>query len=767
MDPEEEIKALKAALRELRWQNYHLFNVQRQRAYHANQREKDLVREMRQHIKALQRAKKLVGELRESIARLAGSVTGLLSRKRIRQMERTLAKCEAEWEPRVPEQSIDPAEVAHPEDDDEALRIPFLTPTIDIVVCVHNALDDVKRCLDSIEKRSPKLQRIVLVNDGSDEATSAYLKEFTEETVFPTEIIHNLEARGYTVAANQGLRRSYADYTVLLNSDTIVTHHWLESIVACGERDPDIGIIGTLSNAASWQSVPERFAEGGDWEVNELPEGITPDDAASRLLLEHDPSYPEVPLVNGFCFVIRRNVFNQIGYLDEETFPRGYGEENDYCLRAAKAGLKLAITDNAYIFHAKSKSFTHQKRRELSKNATKLLHDKHGQATLDQACEQLKEDPGLEKARDAFAKLQNAKVPFRILFIMDFKGEGGGTHSIVQETGGLCDLGVFAQMAIRDEHADFYEAHYPNCSSRRFYRYQSDYELTAYAGTFDVVVATLFTSVGLLKQVKTLNPDVVPAYYIQDYEPMFYDENDPLHHQARMSYHMVPDAVCFAKTKWICDTLKEKENIKVHQVTPSIDHQVYHPDNDRQETPLVVAAMVRPSTPRRSPELTMDILRKVKKEFGEKLKVVVFGGDPSLEFWKEVDTDWEFDNQGVLTRERVSGVLQNAHLFLDLSTYQAFGRTGLEAMACGCIPVVPSEGGSGEYTRDGENGYIVDTSDREVILTKVREFLNLVDDKRLALRKAALETAKDYTVKAAAESEKKLFESILTSQIHE
>lgn len=761
-DPNQEIRALKAALREARWRNYHLYIVQRQRAYHARQREKDLIRELRQQGKALQLAKKIVGYISEAVAKLNASWAGLTGGKRLKEMDAQLARC-GEWLPRVPESIDDLGVVEHAEDQDEALRVPFLTPTADVVICVHNALDDVKVCLKSVVSRSPKLQNIILVNDGSQEETSAYLREFAEETIYPTEIIHNLEPRGYTIAANQGLRRSHADYVFLLNSDTIVTHHWMENIIACGESEPDIGIIGPLSNAASWQSVPERFGKEGDWEVNELPTGITPDDVACRLLLEHEPSFPRVSIVNGFCFVVKRNVFNKIGYLDEETFPRGYGEENDYCLRAGAAGLKLAIADNTYVFHAKSKSFTHERRRELSKNATKLLHEKHSPQLLDDACAILRDDPALEKAREVFARVQTEAVPFRVLFLMDFKGEGGGTHSIVQETNGLCKLGVFAQMAVREEHADFYADKYPGYPTTRFYAYQSDYELVAYAGTFDIVVATLFTSVALLKRVVYQHPNVVAGYYIQDYEALFYEETDPLHQRAKESYQLIPDAVCFSKTQWLCDTLGREEGVKMRKITPSIDHDVYYPSEEQLDGAPIVTAMIRPSTPRRSPELTIDVLRELKRDFGDSIDVIVFGCDDDDPFWNEVRDTFRFENRGRLTRQGVAGVLRSASLFLDLSTYQAFGRTGLEAMACGCTPVLPSEGGVGEYAVDGENAFIVDTADREAILSSARRLLQ-AEDVRQNMREAGLETAQRFTVEAAARSEKALFEEVLKAR---
>jgi len=659
MDPAEEIKALKAALRELKLQHYHLYNVQRHRAAIAWKREKDAVRQLRRTQKQLQKAKKLVGSIRDSMDGLSVLFASLIARRPMRHIREALATSR-EWEEEVPKKAARIDGIQREEDETEGLEVPFLAPTVDVVICIHNALDDVKQCLASLLEHSPRMQLLVLVNDGSDEATTAYLEEFAQSVDRPVEIVHNREAQGYTIAANQGVKLSRADYTVLLNSDTIVTHYWLESLVLCGESDPKIGIIGPLSNAASWQSVPERFGEDGDWEVNELPPGITPDDLATQLLLNHEPSYPKVSLINGFCYVIKRAVFNKIGWFDEETFPKGYGEENDFSLRAVKAGFKLAIADNAYVFHAKSKSFTHEKRRVLSKNATQLLHGKHDESIINEACEVLRNDPDMAKAREAVAKLQHEKVPFRVLYVLDFKGDGGGTHSIAQEVQGLCERGIFAQMAVPQAFYDFYREKYPTFSSTRFYTYQTEYELVDAAGAFDVVVATLFTSVDLLARIQMNNPKVIPGYYIQDYEPMFYEEGTPLYNRAKRSYGLIPNVMAFAKTPWLCQTLKEKEGLDMQLVTPSIDHTVYYPKGQPEQGPLIVTAMVRPSTPRRSPELTVEVLKQLKEELSDKIRVVVFGCPQDDPFWDRVDTDWQFEKQGILRRKEVAKILRGA-----------------------------------------------------------------------------------------------------------
>ena len=67
--------------------------------------------------------------------------------------------------------------------------------------------------------------------------------------------------------------------------------------------------------------------------------------------------YPLVPTGNGFCMLVRRACLDEVGLLDAEAFPRGYGEENDFCMRAGRAGWRHVIDDCTYVFHDRSKSF--------------------------------------------------------------------------------------------------------------------------------------------------------------------------------------------------------------------------------------------------------------------------------------------------------------------------------------------------------------------------------------------------------------------------
>ena len=76
-----------------------------------------------------------------------------------------------------------------------------------------------------------------------------------------------------------------------------------------------------------------------------------------------------MPFLNGFCLLIRRAVLEGVGLFDEANFGEGYGEENDYCLRARNAGWTLALADDTYIYHAQSRSYNPERRKNLSDRA--------------------------------------------------------------------------------------------------------------------------------------------------------------------------------------------------------------------------------------------------------------------------------------------------------------------------------------------------------------------------------------------------------------
>ncbi|MEG4583871.1 tetratricopeptide repeat protein [Microcoleus sp. MOSTC5] len=281
---------------------------------------------------------------------------------------------------------------------------------VDIVLCVHNAFEDVKECLTSIRLHTKVDYRLLIVDDGSQAETRDFLKSWVQEDSVAT-LFRNETARGYTKAANIGLRASNGDYIILLNSDTIVTPGWLEKLIECANSLKNIGIVGPLSNCASWQSIPEIFDKNGGWMINNIPEGYSLESLSDIVANVSDKAFPSVNFVNGFCYMIKRAVIDAIGWLDEESFPYGYGEENDFSIRARKAGFKLAIADHAYVYHSKSKSFGHERRQELSKQGSAAFKSKHPDINVKALTEEIKNNSALERLR---LKLREHIVPLGI-----------------------------------------------------------------------------------------------------------------------------------------------------------------------------------------------------------------------------------------------------------------------------------------------------------------------------------------------------------------
>ncbi len=277
---------------------------------------------------------------------------------------------------------------------------------IDVIVCVHNAPVEVKLCLESIgrHRKSPNL-KLIVVDDGSDQPTAEYLKGFVAKTSW-AKLVRHETAGGYTKAANAGLRVSSGELAILLNSDTVVTDGWTEKMADAIFSTPGAGIVGPMSSAASVQSLPDFRSSGNQTAINDLPKGVSID--GMNTYCENWSSVgllPYATMLHGFCFGIRREVLDTIGLFDDKSFPRGYGEENDYCFRAVNAGFGLVVATNTYIFHAKSKSYKSEVRVQLMEAGAQKLRELHGRRRITNAIRSMQEHPILVRMRREAQKL--------------------------------------------------------------------------------------------------------------------------------------------------------------------------------------------------------------------------------------------------------------------------------------------------------------------------------------------------------------------------
>ena len=250
-------------------------------------------------------------------------------------------------------------------------------PAIDIVVPVHDAANDLRRCVDSVLAHTSGDYRLVLIDDASaDPAIRKYFAELEARALPQVSLSANARNLGFTLTANRGMQsaRAGADI-VLLNSDTVVTRGWLEALARCAAWNPTFGTITPFSNNAEICSLP-RFCENNPWPPERDPEPLV-----RALELAAVPTYPELPTGVGFCLYIRRELLDTIGAFDP-VFGLGYGEENDLCMRAAAAGYRNVLCEDAFVLHRGGASFG-DKRRDLGKRNLGILLERHpGYQTL-------------------------------------------------------------------------------------------------------------------------------------------------------------------------------------------------------------------------------------------------------------------------------------------------------------------------------------------------------------------------------------------------
>jgi O-antigen biosynthesis protein len=237
--------------------------------------------------------------------------------------------------------------------------------TVDVIVPIYNAYEDVEKCLYSLFKQQD-IYRIILVNDCStDKRVKELLNILRKHQCERFKVVENKNNIGYLKTANVGMSTTKND-VILLNSDTMVTSGWARKLRACAYSRHCIATVTPFSNNGVECSIPNPG------ESNEIPEGFTIDSFAELVENCSINRYPELVTAVGFCMYIRRAVIDEIGYLDEENFGLGYGEENDFSMRATQKGYKNILCDNTFVFHKGGASFSHKRNALIQKSAMVL-----------------------------------------------------------------------------------------------------------------------------------------------------------------------------------------------------------------------------------------------------------------------------------------------------------------------------------------------------------------------------------------------------------
>lgn len=271
---------------------------------------------------------------------------------------------------------------------------------VDVLVYLHDDLSNITRCLDSLVPTLSSGDRLWLITGPTDQTTMQYLKSIQESH---SDIIHMLNITQHFSTAraiNIGLSKSTADDIIFVDSDAVVEQNWISKLMHLASFDPAIGIVSPLF------SPLYNFSISGKQDYPcEIP-GLS---KASFDIIENGKinQYCEtwsvknghaiVPFIDGFCFLIKKEVVRKIGDFDDLTFQLGIGETTDYCFRAVDAGYKYAIATDTFIHRQNSFITSRKMQQQKVKDSYAYMKHKHSHERVNSAQIDVRSNPVLNE----------------------------------------------------------------------------------------------------------------------------------------------------------------------------------------------------------------------------------------------------------------------------------------------------------------------------------------------------------------------------------
>jgi O-antigen biosynthesis protein len=521
---------------------------------------------------------------------------------------------------------------------------------------------------------------------------------------------------------------------------------WLPRLYAAAASAPEIGAVGPLSNDAGGQTIPQLDSP---WR-NRLPLDVTVAQFANRLASFAACHYPRLPLLDPDCLLLKASLCAALETPDL-SLPDLRSQLQACLLRAVSQGWALAVADDAYVYRPPSSLPVAPPPPALwAKYETELT----------QALNTWRDSPVWQALRNRaqllltrWGLLSEGHYYWhdrRVLILLPLRESSGGSHVLISEGLAMRRMGVDVQLLNFCEHQADFESAYPGLEIPVNYVPNPD-AVPAVARDFDAVIATVYYSVAWLLPLADEPHAPQLAYYIQDFEPYFfidkaarwrkfwrspwlrrrlagyYFRRHPYFREAWLSYLRIPNMIFVTKTAWNQAEVQRQVGKSCTVLGPSyqIDRFVpRHEPSIQADAPLRITAMIRPLTVRRGATVTMQVLRDIHRHYGNKVEIHLFGCTEDDPQWLALVRDFRFQQHGLLSSPQVAELLANTDIFVDFSRFQAMGLTGLEAMACGAVVVLPQTGGADSFARHGHNAWLVDTNAKDACYAGLAALLN-------------------------------------------
>lgn len=551
-------------------------------------------------------------------------------------------------------------------------------PWVNIVIPVHGALHLLKQCVRNVRSYTKWPHYITVVDDcTNDAAMTQYLNELATDPVI--NVLVNRTNRGFAASVNRGARNSGhllgCDYFCALNSDVLVTPDWLTKMMLAMLSDKYNVIVNPATNNTALNALP--MAPGRSYK-----------DMNRALERRSRQVYPEI-VPSGFCWLMRRDIYEELGGLDEAYV--SYGEETDLWFRAINMhndrgellGHKAVLADDTYVFHERGSSFS------------QLGEDSHGALRKSGAERFHRLNPGFRSWKKGHKEetilsgfrapippgLFGDESPYRVAYVVNSAAWCGGMKFIADIVNSWIEAGVDAKVCVikRFEGEDI-----PIADLRTapiYFDSDEDFVENFESRVFDrgVLIAAVAQNVPAVAILAKKNKHFHTIHHVQSDDVSVARELDP--------EQIDNIASCFGKLdKTVVSSYHLSKELRQNGIDnacllPGVDTDVFHRGfretmDDRYTIMMPLMKNYKFKGYERGVELAKTVLEKTK---GRDIRILAYGVDNCPEE-RRIECLGEVSQTqlGKLLREEVDVFVDPAHL-------HSYGMPLVEALSSGCI----------------------------------------------------------------------------------